>query len=55
MRIDFVNGPSIEGKSVDQALKILHSFCHDTAVQVMKMNNEIEDLKSKIYRMENQR
>lgn len=53
MKIDMVNGPNIEGKPIDQALKILVNHCHDTAIMVMTMANEIEDLKRKIYRLEN--
>ena len=53
MRIDVVNMPQIKGKPVEQALEILHKHCHETAIMVMKMNNEIEDLKQKVSRLEN--
>jgi hypothetical protein len=48
MRIDYVNGPNIEGKTPTQALEILADSCHGAAVQIMRLNNEIEGLKAKV-------
>lgn len=53
MRITSVSGPNVKGKPIDQALEIICKHCHDTAIQIMTMSNEIEDLKQKIYRLEN--
>jgi len=56
MRIDIVNMPNIQGKSPQEALKMLYDHCYDTAMQVMRLNNELEDLKQKFARFEqNQR
>jgi hypothetical protein len=52
MRIDMVTMPDIKGKPIEKALELLYNHCHDVAVQVMRMNNEIEDLKQKINRLE---
>lgn len=53
MRIDSVTMPNIKVKPIEKALEALYNHCYETAVQVMKMNNEIEDLKQKIYQLEN--
>jgi len=45
--------PNIKVKPIEKALEALYNHCHETAVQVMMMNNEIEDLKQKIYQLEN--
>jgi len=56
MRIDIVNMPNIQGKLPQEALKILYDHCYDTAMQVMRLSNELEDLKQKVARLEqNQR
>lgn len=56
MTIDSVTMPNIKVKPIEKALEALYDHCHETAVQVMRMSNEIEDLKQKIYRLEsNQR
>jgi len=48
--------PSIQGKSPQEALQLLYDHCHDTATQIMKLSNELENLKQKITRLEqNQR
>lgn len=53
MRIDYVNNLDIKGLRVEKALEALCKHCNDTAIQVMKMNNEIEDLKQEIYQLKN--
>ena len=55
MRIDSVTMPDIRGKTPEQAIKILYDHCHDTAVQVMHLSNELEDLKKKVARLERNR
>lgn len=56
MRITIVTMPNIQGKPPQEALKLLYDHCHETAIQVMKLNNDLEDLKQKVYRLEqNQR
>ena len=52
MRIDRVSMPNIQGKTLEQAFKALYDHCYETAVQVMRMNNEIEDLKQKVADLE---
>jgi len=52
MRIDYVNGPDISGKTPVQALEILARSCHDQAVQIMRLNNELEDLKDEVRRLQ---
>ena len=53
MRIDYVNKLNIQGLSVQKALDALCKRCNEDAELIMKMNNDIEDLKIKIYRLEN--
>jgi|GEM_PF-3511853 len=53
MRIDSVTMPNIKVKPIEKALEILYNHCYETAVLVMTMNNEIEELKDKIRRLEN--
>lgn len=48
MRIDCVNGPNIEGMTPAQAIAIFAESCHLAAVQIMRLDNEIEDLKAKV-------
>jgi len=55
MRIDSVSMPDIRGKTPEQALKALYDHCHETAVQVMRLNNELEDLKEKVVKLERNR
>jgi hypothetical protein len=55
MRITSVTMPNIKVKPIEKALEALYDHCYNTAVHVMKMSNEIEDLKQKIQRLENQR
>jgi phage shock protein A len=45
--------PNIKIKPVEKALEALYNHCEQVAIQVMKMNNEIENLKHKIYQLEN--
>jgi hypothetical protein len=47
--------PTIQGKTPEQALKVLYDHCHETAVQVMLLNNELEDLKEKVAQLERNR
>jgi len=55
MRIDTVTMPNIKIKPIEKALEALYNHCHETAVLVMKLNNEVEDLKQKVRNLENQR
>jgi hypothetical protein len=55
MRIDSVSTPDIRGMNPEQALKALCKHCHETAVQVMRLNNELEDLKEKVAKLERTR
>ena len=52
MKIDYVNLPNMQGKDPLTALKDLHRHCAETAQLVMKLNNEVEELKSKIRDLE---
>ena len=52
MRINSVTMPIIEGQPTDKAIKMLYDHCKETAGQIMRMSNEIEDLKSKIHQLE---
>ena len=45
MRIDITTRPNTEGKSPEDAIKILSDYCHDIALLVMRLNNEVESLK----------
>jgi hypothetical protein len=51
MRIDQVSGPRIHGKKPEEAVKILAGFCHETAIRVMQLNNQIEDLKDQVAQL----
>lgn len=53
MRIDSVTMPNIKVKPIEKALEVLYNHCYETAVRVMEMSNDIEDLKAKIHRLEN--
>jgi hypothetical protein len=48
MRIDYVNGPDVQGKTPAQAIAILVESCHAAAVQIMRLNNDLEDLKEQV-------
>ena len=48
MRINQINMPNIQGKSPQDAIKILYDHCHETAIQIMRLSNDIEDLKEEI-------
>jgi hypothetical protein len=52
MRIGRVSMPDIQGKTPEQALKALYDHCHELAVQVMRLTNELEDLKRKVAEVE---
>lgn len=55
-RIDVVTMPNLEGKSIPEAIKALYDHCHDTAVQVMLLTNEVVALNQKVQKLEqNQR
>jgi ferritin len=56
IKIGKVNKPNIQGKHPQEALQILCDHCHDNAVQIMQLNNEVFDLKQKVEELElNQR
>ena len=48
MLIDCVNGPDVQGKSPALAIAILVESCHAAAVQIIRLNKELEDLKAKV-------
>lgn len=52
MRIDSVTMPDIRGKTPEQAVKILYDHCQETALHVMRLSNELEDLKLKVAQLE---
>jgi hypothetical protein len=54
MKIDIVSGPDVAGMTVQQALQAIARHCHDTAVQVMRISNELEELRSRTERLEQQ-
>jgi len=51
MRIDYVQGPDLAGKTPQQALEILAKTCHDCMAQIMRLSNEAEDLKEEVERL----
>lgn len=52
MRIDHVRGPDISGKNPQQAVEVLAKTVHDCMVQIMRLSNEIEDLKEEVERLQ---
>ena len=48
MRIDSVTMPNIQGLPPAKALEVLYDHCYEVAKKVMQINNELEDLKSKV-------
>lgn len=48
MRIDSVTMPNIEGKSPERAIALLYEHCQETAVHVMRLSNEVEELKRQL-------
>ncbi len=50
-RISSVTMPNIKGLPPQKALEVLYNHCYETAVKVMLMSNEIEDLKDAIRRL----
>jgi len=54
MRIDTVTMPEIRGKSPGEAILALYEHCRETAVLLMRVNNKVEDLESKVSELERQ-
>jgi len=52
MRIDQISVPSVEGVPVDEAVRRLQRHCRETAVVLMRVNNDVEDLKAKLAELE---
>lgn len=52
VRIDFVQMPKIEGLRPEEAIQALYKHCHETAVLLMRMNNDVEDLKNKLRELD---
>lgn len=52
MDINYNGLPSLEGKTVEQSLEILHRHCHQTALIMVKMNQEMEGLKSQVEQLQ---
>jgi len=51
MKIDIINKPDITGKSPQDALSELSKKLGDTMELVVRLNNEVEDMKAEIRRI----
>jgi len=51
--IDTFTMPNIQGKTVDQQIKLIYDHWYKVGLLAMKMNNEIIELKQKIANLEN--
>jgi len=48
VEIDKLTHPDVEGKAADEAIKILADHCLEPRRVILRMNQEIEDLKKEV-------